>query len=267
MFWESINISSNTCTVWYTIYAISTPYREERNIYCYVDCIPLLWVPEDGTSVLKHVAVYICYKWCITDCICWTIYWLFFNLALFNCTITADTHKYQPTAVYDVSFTKPFSASNCAVLRSSVYVFYVWDCVMWPVYWLCWIATWQMWISISWALFGLLNWFTLGHCCGQRKITVMNNYHYHNDSQLYYGYTIWWIHYTMNCPDQCCNDSTTVNLTSLISIFSKWTVQCVHLYNIELNCDSGRLILHGWVEETEVFTWMKNIVYMFQNSI
>jgi len=65
----TVNISSNPCTVWYTIYDISTPYRVEQNIYCYVDCIPLLWwVPEVGTSMSKHVAVYICYKWSITDC-------------------------------------------------------------------------------------------------------------------------------------------------------------------------------------------------------
>ena len=28
----TVNISSNTCTVWYTIYGISTAYREEWNI-------------------------------------------------------------------------------------------------------------------------------------------------------------------------------------------------------------------------------------------
>jgi len=190
----TFNISSNTCTVWYTIYDISTPYREERNIYCYIYCITFLWVPKDGPSVSKHVAVYICYKWCITDWICWTIYWLFFNLAMFHFTIKAATHKYQPTAVHDVSITQPFSASNCAVFCSSVYVCYMWDWVMWPVYWLCWIETWQMWKYISWTLCGFFNWNTLGHCCGQSDDTVTNSYHYHNDSQLYYGYTSWWIH-------------------------------------------------------------------------
>ena len=47
-------------------------------------------------------------------------------------------------------------------------------------------------------------------------------------------------------------------------MLSNLTVQCVHLYNIEFNCDSAGLILHSWVEETEVFTWMKKIVYLFQ---
>jgi len=39
------------------LWPITTPYREERKIYCYVDYIHLLWwVSEDGTSVSKHVA-------------------------------------------------------------------------------------------------------------------------------------------------------------------------------------------------------------------
>jgi len=264
----TVNISSNTCTVWYTIYGISTPYREEQNIYCYVVYIQLLWwVPKDGPSVSKHVAVYICYKWCITDCIYWTIYWLFFNLALFHCTITAASHKYRPTAVHDVSNSQPFCASNCAVFSSSVYVCYMWDWEMWRVYWLCCIETWQVWISISWMLCGLLKWNTLGYCCGQREVSFMNSYHYHNGSPLYCVYTCWWIHCTMNCPDQCCNHSTTVTLTSLVSMFSKWTVQCVHLHNMQHNCDSAGLILHNWVEDTEVLNRMKKIVYLFQNSI
>ena len=249
------------------MYGITTPYREERNIYCYFDCITCLSFPADGTHVSKHIAVYVCYNWCITHCICWTIHLLFLNIALFHCTITAATHKYQPTAVHDVSITQPFCASNCAVFSSSVYVCYVWDWVMWPVYWLCWIETWHMWNSVWWILYGLLNWYTLGHCCGQREFTVMNSYHYHNDSQLYYGNTSLWIHCTMNCRDQCCNHITTVTLTTLISMFSILTVQCVHLYNIEFNCDSAGLILHSWVEETGVHNWMKVIVYLYQNSV
>ena len=216
----------------------------------------------------KHVAVYISVTNGVSQvAFFWMIYWLFFTLAMFHCTIKAATHQYRSTAIHDVSITQPFSASNCAVFSSSVYVCYMWDWVMWPVYWLCWIETWQMWISVHWTLCGLLNWYTIVHCCGQRKFIVLNSYHYHNDSQLYYGYTSWWIHYTMNCRDQCCNHSTTVNLTSLISMFSKWTVQCVHLYNIELNCDSAGLVLHSWVEETEVDNWMKEIVHLLQNSI
>jgi len=27
-------------------------------------------------SVPKHVGVDICHKWCITECICWMVYWL-----------------------------------------------------------------------------------------------------------------------------------------------------------------------------------------------
>jgi len=85
----TVNISSKTCTVWNTICDISRDYRVERNIYCYVGNIPLLlWVPEDGPSVSKHVAVYISVtNGCITDCIYWTIYWLFFNLARFTVPI------------------------------------------------------------------------------------------------------------------------------------------------------------------------------------
>ena len=134
------------------LWHITTPYREKRTIY-YVNCILLLWwVPENGTSVSKHVAVYIyiyiyC-KWCITDCIFWMIYWLFFNLALFHCTIKVATHIYRSTAVHDVSITQSFCAFNCAVFSSSVYVCYMCDWVMWRVYWLCWIEAWQMWISI-----------------------------------------------------------------------------------------------------------------------
>ena len=105
------------------LWHISTLYREKWNIHCYVDCIPSLWlVPEDATSVLKHVALYIRYKWCITQYILWTIYWLFFNVALFHCTITVSTHKYRSTAGHGVSITNSFCASNCALFNSSVYV-------------------------------------------------------------------------------------------------------------------------------------------------
>jgi len=79
------------------LWHISTLYREKWNIHCYVDYIFSLWrVPEDDTSVSKHVAyIYICYKLCITQYILWTIYWLFFILALFHCTIKVTTHKYR----------------------------------------------------------------------------------------------------------------------------------------------------------------------------
>jgi hypothetical protein len=34
--------------------------------------IPLLkWLPEEGTSVPKQVAVYICHKRCTTECVRW----------------------------------------------------------------------------------------------------------------------------------------------------------------------------------------------------
>ena len=155
-------------------------------------------------------SIYICYKWCITDWICWTIYLLFFNLALFHCTITAATHKYRPTAVHDVSINQPFSASNCAVFSSSVYVCYMWEWEMWPLY------------------------------------------------------TSWWIHCTMNCPVPSCNDCTSVTLSNLISLLSNWAVQCVHLHNTQLNCDSTFLISHNWIEETEVDIRMQINVYMLQ---
>jgi hypothetical protein len=95
------------------------------------------WLPEDGTSVLKHVAVYICYKWCITQYIWWMIYWLLFNVALFHFTIKVATHKYRSTTVHDVSITTQFSAFNCAVFNSSLYVCYMWQwveftgCALW----------------------------------------------------------------------------------------------------------------------------------------
>jgi len=31
---------------------------------------------EDGTTVPKHVAAAVCHKWCITEYICWMMYWL-----------------------------------------------------------------------------------------------------------------------------------------------------------------------------------------------
>ena len=69
------------------LWHISAAYWEEMNIYCYVHYISLLWwLREDGTSVSKHVAIYICYKCCITQYILWMIYWLFCNLAVFHCT-------------------------------------------------------------------------------------------------------------------------------------------------------------------------------------
>jgi len=174
------------------LWHITTPYREEWNIYCCVGYIRLLWwVPANGTSVSKNVAVYICYKWCITNCICWMIYWLFFNLALFHCTIKVATHKYRSTAVHDVSIAQSFCAFNCAVFSIGVFVCYMWDWEMWRVYWLCWIEAWHMWISISWTLCGLFNCNVLCPSSVQTEDTVTNSSHWHHDSPLYYGYTSW----------------------------------------------------------------------------
>jgi hypothetical protein len=76
------------------------------------------------------------------------IYWLLFNLALFHCTIKVATHKYRPTALHDVSITNPFSAFNCAVFNSSLYVCYMWQWVVWRVYWQCCMEAWPKWIFL-----------------------------------------------------------------------------------------------------------------------
>ena len=77
------------------------------------------------------------------------------------------------------------------------------------------------------------------------------------------------MHCTMNSAGHCCNHSTTVTLKSLISMFCKWTVQCVHLHNMQLNSDSPWLHSHNWIEEIEVDNWMQdlyvNIQYPFIN--
>jgi hypothetical protein len=39
-----------------------------------------------------------CHKWCIVECVCWTMYWLFYNLALWHCAnsdIEIVSHKYR----------------------------------------------------------------------------------------------------------------------------------------------------------------------------
>ena len=102
------------------------------------------------------------------------IYWLFLNLTLFHCTIKVATHIYRSTAVHDVSITQSFCAFNCAVFSSSVYVCYMWDWVMWWVYWLCCVETWQMWVSISQMLFNLCSQNLLGLCSVQRIDTDKN---------------------------------------------------------------------------------------------
>jgi len=115
------------------------------------------------------------------------------NLALFHCTIKVATHKYRSTAVHDVSSTQSFCAFNCAVFSSSVFVCYVWDWVMLRVYWLCWIETWQMWVTILLMLCGLFNWNLLGHCSVQRSDT--NKYMFHCRSEIYF---ILWMYQLMN---------------------------------------------------------------------
>jgi hypothetical protein len=150
------------------------------------------------------------------------------------------------------------------VFSSSVYVCYMWDWVMWRVYWLCCVEIWRMCISISWTLCVFLYWHLLCHCSVHTEDTVTYSYHCHNDSRLYCVYTSCWIHCTMICPDQCCNHSTTVTWTSLISVLPNWTVQCVHLHNVQLISDSMWLHSHSWIEETEVDNWMK-IVKFFAN--
>jgi len=188
------------------------------------------------------------------------MYWLFFNLALFHCTITAATHKYRPTFVHDVSITQPFSASNCAVFSSSVYICYMWDWVMWPVYWLCWIETWQMWIYRSWTLCGLLKWNLLGNCSAQRE---------RNCKKLYllaqWQMAIPWLYQRMNTlykelPRPMMQPHHHCDLESLISILSKWTIQCVHVDNVQLNCDSTGLHSHNWIEAIELDIWMQKII-------
>ena len=131
--------------------------------------------------------------------------------------------------------------------------FVMWEWVMWRVYWLCWMET-------GHDLCGLYE-KLLCHFSLQREDIVNNSSHCHNGSRLCYGYTSWWIHCTMNCSGQCCNHSTTVTLTSLISMFSKWIVHCVHLH---FNSDSTWLHSHSGIEETEVDNWMQKNLYILQ---
>ena len=144
-----------------------------------------------------------------------------FYLPLVN--ICPQLYMMSPLLCHLVLSTVHCSAALC--------VCYMWQCVMWRVYWLCCVETGQMWISVSWAFCGFFKQHLLGHCCGQTKDTVTYSYQCHNDSPLYCVHTGWWIHCTMNCPDQCSNHSTTVTLTALISMLSNWTVQCVPLDN------------------------------------
>jgi hypothetical protein len=204
----------------------------------------------------KHVAVYICYKRCITQYILWMIYWLLFNLALFHCTIKDSTYRYRPTAVHDISITISFSAFNCAVFNSSVYVCYMWQWVVWRVYWLYWMETGQMWISILWTLCGLFNWNLLRNCAVQTEDTLKNISHCLNGIKLFYWCTSSWINY------KPCVNSTAITTTNLISIFSKWTVQSLHLHNLQLTSQSTSLHSLNWIEEFEVDIWMKNCIYI-----
>ena len=57
------------------------------------------------------------------------------------------------------------------MFNSSVYVCYMWEWVMWRVYWLCWIETGQMWISILWTVCDLVNWNLLYHFSVQTEDT------------------------------------------------------------------------------------------------
>jgi hypothetical protein len=179
------------------------------------------------------------------------IYWLLFKVALFHCTVKVATNKYRSTALHDVSITNPFSAFNCAMFNSSLYVCYMWQWVMWPVYWLCWMENGQMWISILWTLCGLFNWNVLCHCAVQTEDSITNT----NGSRLYNGCTSRRIHCTMNCYVQCFNQATTLTLTSLNVIFSKWNIQSVHLHNIQFNSNSTWLHSQSWIEEIEVDIW------------
>jgi hypothetical protein len=43
---------------------------------------------------------------------------------------------------------------------------------MWRVYWLCWMETWHMWISILWTLSSLFNWHPLYHYAVQTEDTL-----------------------------------------------------------------------------------------------
>jgi hypothetical protein len=114
---------------------------------------------------------------------------LFLNPNTSKSVIKFATHKYRSTDVNDVSITNLFSAFNCAVFKSSVYVCYMWQWVVWRVYWLCWMETGQMWISILWTLCGLFNLDLLCYY-SVRRIDTKNRSRLHNDSLPYDGYTI-----------------------------------------------------------------------------
>jgi len=128
------------------------------------------------------------------------------------------------------------------------------------VYWLCWMETGQMWIYILWTICGLFNETYYAIVLYKHK-KLLIYLHCHNGSRLYYGYTSWKIHSKMNWPGHYCNRSTRVTLTIFFSIFSKWTVQCVHLHNIQLNSASTWLHSHNWIEQIEVDNWMQKFEY------
>lgn len=49
--------------------------KRNRTVIEILGYIPLLlWLPEDGNSVLQYVEVNLCHKWHITECMCWMIY-------------------------------------------------------------------------------------------------------------------------------------------------------------------------------------------------
>jgi hypothetical protein len=187
------------------------------------------------------------------------IYWLLFNFALLHCTIKVATHKYRSTAVHDVSITNSFSAFNCVVFNSTLYVCYMWHWVMWRIFWLCWMETLDIWISITQTLLKLINWDQLRLCSVQSVDTGNNTFNCRNGK-----YFILWMYQLINTLHNGLHRPLLQQqhhclLETLNAMFSKWTVQSVHLHNIQLNSHSTWLHSHSWIEEFDVDIWMQKL--------
>ena len=70
--------------------------------------------------------------------------------------------------------------------------------------------------------------------------------------------------YTTKWPANAATTTSPWFLASFMLMFSKWTVQCVHLHNIQLNSDSTWLHSHNCIEEIKVDNWMQKIEYILQ---
>ena len=260
----TVNISSNTCTVWYTIYGISTAYREEWNILlcwlytfamspwechlCVETCSIIYIYVTNGVSQIAFVGWYID---CSLTLHCFTV-----PLKLPHINIGPLLYMISPSLSHLVLPIVQCSAAvcmfvtcgigrcdqftGCAELRLDRCEYPYNGC-----YVLCWNETYAIVLYKQKTLLQIV------------PITTMT------------------VGYTINIPADeytakwtaLTNAATTVTLISLIWMFSKWTVQCVHFDNTQLNSDSTWLYSHNWMEETEVDIWMQKFVYSLQTCM